>query len=177
MRRSNIAISYLSISLLLILTVSKAQNNPAANKPVDPMNEGKKVTGIGGIFFKANDPEKIREWYNKNLGLVTNEYGSLFEFRQSDSPDKKAYLQWSPFSKDTKYFEPSEKEFMINYRVENIERLVDELKKNGVSVVDTIETYEYGKFVHILDPENNKIELWEPVDNEFTRTYEGKTTK
>jgi predicted enzyme related to lactoylglutathione lyase len=137
----------------------------------------KKVTGIGGIFFKCEQPDKMRDWYNKNLGLVTNEYGSLFEFRKSDKPDEKAYLQWSTFSKDTKYFEPSTKEFMVNYRVENIEEIVEELKKNGVTVLDEIETYEYGKFVHILDPENNKIELWEPVDKVFTEMYEGKTTR
>ncbi|NQU85525.1 MAG: VOC family protein [Mariniphaga sp.] len=137
----------------------------------------KKVTGIGGIFFKSENPEKMRDWYDKNLGLVTNEYGSLFEFRQSDEPDKKGYLQWSPFSSNTEYFKPSEKEFMINYRVENLEELVYELRESGITILDEIETYEYGKFVHILDPENNKIELWEPVDNVFTQMYDGKTTK
>ena len=137
----------------------------------------KKVTSVGGIFFKSKDPEKMKEWYNKNLGLVTNEYGSLFEFRQSDGSDKKGYLQWTPFPEKTEYFEPTEKEFMINYRVENLEELVGELRKDGVIIVDDIESYEYGKFVHILDPENNKIELWEPVDSVFTKLYEGKTTK
>jgi len=137
----------------------------------------KKVTGLGGIFFKCQDPDKMKEWYNQQLGLVTDQYGSLFEFRHADDPDKKGYLQWSPFSQDTKYFEPSKKDFMINYRVENLEGLVKELKKNGVTVVDEIEKLEYGKFVHILDPENNKIELWEPVDNVFTESHEGKTTK
>ncbi len=137
----------------------------------------KKVTGIGGVFFKSKDPKTINEWYNKNLGLVTNEYGSLFEFRQSDNPDKKGFLQWSPFEEKTKYFEPSQKEFMINFRVENIEELVAELKSAGVDVVDEIETYEYGKFVHIMDPEGNKLELWEPVDQVFDDMYSGKTTK
>ena len=137
----------------------------------------KKVTGVGGIFFKTKDPEKMKEWYNKNLGLVTNEYGSVFEFRESDRPENKAYSVWSPFKDDTDYLQPSEKEFMINYRVENIEALVEELQKSGVTICDEIETYEYGKFVHILDPENNKIELWEPADSVFKRMYEGKTTK
>lgn len=137
----------------------------------------KKVTGIGGIFFKTKDPEKMKEWYNNNLGLVTNEYGSVFEFRSSDEPDKKNYSEWSPFKENTDYFEPSQKEFMINYRVENIEKLVEELRKAGVTICDEIETYEYGKFVHILDPENNKIELWEAIDESFTGMYEGKTTK
>ncbi len=137
----------------------------------------KKVTGIGGIFFKTKDPEKMKEWYNKNLGLVTNEYGSVFEFRKADKPKEKGYSVWSPFKEDTEYFLPSEKEFMVNYRVENIEKLVEELREEGVTICDKIETYEYGKFVHILDPENNKIELWEPIDSVFTDMYEGKTTK
>ena len=141
------------------------------------MNTKKKVTGIGGIFFKTKDPKKMIAWYNENLGLATNDYGSLFEFRLSDTPEQKGYLQWSPFSEKTKYFEPSEKEFMINYRVENLEELVAELKMNGVTVLDAIETYDYGKFVHILDPENNKIELWEPIDNEFSKSAKGNTTK
>ena len=137
----------------------------------------KKVTGIGGIFFKTKDPGKMKDWYGKNLGLTTNEYGSVFEFRKSEAPNEKAYSVWSPFKDDTDYFEPSEKEFMINYRVENIEKLVANLKEAGVTICDEIETYEYGKFVHILDPENNKIELWEPVDEVFQSMYEGKTTK
>ena len=141
------------------------------------MTNNKKVTGIGGIFFKSKKPEEIREWYKNNLGLVTNEYGSLFEFSLADKPNKKGYLQWSPFENTTDYFNPSDKEFMINYRVENIEELVAELKENGVNVLDEIESFEYGKFVHILDPENNKIELWEPVDTVFTKLYNGKTTK
>lgn len=137
----------------------------------------KKVTSIGGIFFKSDDPEQIREWYGKHLGLRVNEYGSLFEFRHGNAPDKKGYLQWSPFAKDTKYFQPSEKQFMINYRVENLSALINELKNNGVDVVGEIEEFEYGKFAHIMDPEGNKIELWEPLDESFTKLYEGTTTK
>lgn len=138
--------------------------------------ENKKVTGIGGIFFKCENPEKMKSWYGKNLGLITNEYGSVFEFRRSDHPEKKGYTVWSPFEKQTTYFEPSEKEFMVNYRVENIEKLVNELRESGVEICDEIEEFEYGKFVHIMDPERNKIELWEPVDQVFTDMYEGKTT-
>ena len=138
----------------------------------------KKVTGIGGIFFKCQDPGKMKEWYNKHLGLVTNEYGSTFEFRHGADPAKRGYLAWSPFKQDTKYFEPSQKDFMINYRVENIEALVEELKRAGVTICDEMTTYDYGKFVHVLDPEGNKIELWEPKDEVFTDHYpEGSTTK
>ncbi len=135
----------------------------------------KKVTGIGGIFFKCKDPQKVKEWYNKHLGLNTDQYGTSFESRQSDEPDKKTYLQWSPFANDTKYFEPSEKEFMINYRVNNLEALIEELKKEGVTITDDIEAFEYGKFVHILDIEGNKIELWEPKDEEYDKLVDGRT--
>ena len=128
----------------------------------------KKVTGIGGIFFKCKNLAMIKEWYLTNLGFVSDEYGSMFECIDADTSSK-VYTQWAPFDDETKYFEPSSKEFMINYRVENIEELVKELKQNGINVLDEIETYDYGKFVHILDPENNKIELWEPIDSEVEK--------
>ncbi|HEY4209598.1 MAG TPA: VOC family protein [Puia sp.] len=125
----------------------------------------KRVTGIGGIFFKCNDPEKVKEWYKTHLGFDTTQYGVKFEWVQEKDPTKKGYTLWTPFSEKTKYFEPSTKELMINYRVENLEALVEALKKEGVTVLDEIATYEeYGKFVHILDLEGNKIELWEPND-------------
>ncbi|MFY0625280.1 MAG: VOC family protein [Reichenbachiella sp.] len=136
----------------------------------------KRVTGIGGIFFKSKDPIKSREWYNKHLGLSTNEYGSLFEFRQGAKPEEKGYLQWSPMSKDTKYYEPSKSEFMINYRVDNLILLLKQLKEEGVKIVGEMEEFEYGKFAWIMDDEGHKIELWEPVDEVFTKDYEGKTT-
>jgi len=124
----------------------------------------KKATGIGGIFFKCKDPKKMAEWYEKNLGLNTNPYGgATFEWYEGADSTKKAQTQWQPFAETTKYFEPSTKDFMINYRVDNLEALVEELKKNGVTIVDDIETVDYGKFVHILDAEGNKVELWEPI--------------
>ena len=163
------------IFVLAFVFSSKAQTE---NQKTDTMSTKKgRVTGIGGIFFKTTNPAKTKEWYSKNLGMKTDDYGTMFEFRTSENPEQKAYLQWSPFSAKTKYFEPSQKEFMINYRVENMEALVEELKANGVTVLDSIATYDYGKFVHILDNDNNKIELWEPIDNEFDKTEEGKTTK
>lgn len=123
-----------------------------------------KVTGIGGVFFKCKDPKNMREWYQANLGLNTNPWGATFEWYESADGMKKAQTQWTPFSETTKYFEPSTKDFMINYRVDNLDALVAELKQNGVTIVDTMETADYGKFIHILDPEGNKIELWEPKD-------------
>lgn len=144
-------------------------------KPNMKTENNLKVTGIGGIFFKCENPEEIKEWYKTHLGLNTDQYGTSFEWRQGTDPTKYGFTQWSPFNADTKYFEPSEKQFMINYRVENIEELVEELKKNGVTVVDSIEDTDYGKFVHILDMENNKIELWEPNDIEYDKIAEGRT--
>ncbi len=140
----------------------------------------KKVTGIGGIFFKCKDPKKMREWYKENLGLNTNEYGAVFEWRQGADTLKKGFSQWSPFNEKTKYFEPSTKDYMINYRVENLEELIEQLKKSNVSINDEIENVEYGKFVHILDLEGNKIELWEPNDVAFEKIgtkIGAKTTK
>ncbi|MDR6373025.1 putative enzyme related to lactoylglutathione lyase [Chryseobacterium bernardetii] len=122
----------------------------------------KRVTAIGGIFFKCKDPEQVNEWYKTHLGLPTSPYGAKFDWKDEES-DKKGYTLWNPFKESTQYFEPSAKEFMINYHVENIEALVEELKKEGVTILDEIATYEYGKFVHILDPEGNKIELFEPA--------------
>ena len=124
----------------------------------------KKVTGIGGIFFKCKDPNKMKEWYKTHLGFDTNGYGASFEWREDADSTKKGSTQWAPFSETTKYFEPSTKDFMINYRVENIEVLVEQLKNEGVTIVDKIEDSDYGKFVHILDAEGNKVELWEPKD-------------
>lgn len=126
----------------------------------------KKVTGIGGIFFKCKDPRAINEWYKTHLGFDTSPYGTSFEWRDIDNSSKKGLTQWNPFAENTKYFEPSTKDFMINYRVENLEALVEQLKNEGVTIVDKIEDSEYGKFVHILDLEGNKIELWEPNDTE-----------
>lgn len=124
----------------------------------------KKVTGFGGVFFKCADPAKMNEWYAKNLGLPAKSYGTIFEWRFDDDPEKKGSTVWTPFKQETKYFEPSTKDFMFNFRVENMEELVAELKNEGVTVLDDIAASEYGKFVHIMDPEGNKIELWEPAD-------------
>ncbi len=129
----------------------------------------KKVTGIGGIFFKCKDPKALREWYAANLGLAVNQYGAVFEWHQGADSTQKGFTQWSPFKETTKYFEPSVKDFMINYRVENLEALVADLRNAGVKIVDTIQAVPYGKFVHILDPEHNKLELWEPNDVEYEK--------
>lgn len=139
--------------------MEEQQNN--TENPLTP-----KVTGIGGIFFFADNPKDTKDWYAKNLGFDVNEWGSVsFDSRNVNRPEEINSLQWSPFKNGDVYFEPSKKEFMINYLVQNIEGLVTQLKANGVTVLDEIATYDFGKFVHIMDAEGNKIELWEPADN------------
>jgi predicted enzyme related to lactoylglutathione lyase len=135
----------------------------------------KRVTGIGGIFFKTKDPKKTKDWYQKHLGLQTDEYGTSFEWRHAEEPKKKGYTAWSPFDDKTNYFGESGQEFMVNYRVENLEELVKQLIEEGVKIADEIATYEYGKFVHIEDPNGHRIELWEPIDEEYDKILEVKT--
>jgi len=125
----------------------------------------KRVTGLGGFFFKTENPDKTKEWYGKHLGLPVDDYGCTFWWKDKEGND--CSTQWSPFKEDTKYFTPSKKEFMMNFRVENLEELLTTLKEEGVTIVGKMEEYEYGKFGWILDPEGNKIELWEPLDKAF----------
>lgn len=125
----------------------------------------KYVIGIGGIFFKANDPEKLAAWYQKHLGLEVEEYGGV-TFREppkdESTPQRQAYLVWSPFSSDTDYFSPSSKPFMINFRVTNLDELLAKLRAEGVTVDEKTEKSEFGYFGWAMDPEGNRIELWEP---------------
>lgn len=171
--------SFIILALLASFGLGYAFNHIIL-KPVEEKEELKRVTGIGGIFFKCKDPAKVREWYSKHLGLNTNQYGAVFEWFQGADSTKKGFTQWSPFRETTKYFEPSTKDFMINYRVADLEALVAQLRIEGVTISDSIETYDYGKFVHIIDIEGNKIELWEPVDEVYEQMgieMGAKTTK
>lgn len=122
----------------------------------------KKVTGIGGIFFKSQNPEQLREWYKQHLGINSESWGTIFQWRDLDDPQKEGYTVWSPFKQETTYFDPSDKQFMINFRVDNLEQLLDALRQEGVTVMPNVEESEFGKFGWIIDNEGNKIELWEP---------------
>lgn len=157
-------------------TDTMSDTSSPAPETTEPADTLPKVTGIGGIFFYSDDPAQTKAWYAENLGLATNEWGSSFEFRNAHRPEEINYLQWSPFKTGNPYFQPSQKPFMVNYRVQNIDALVAKLRGNGVTILDEIETYEYGKFVHIMDADGNKLELWEPVDSVLT-AMGGVTTK
>ena len=149
----------IAIALIASFGFGFTLNSVLTKSNKEPMT---RVTGIGGIFFKCKNPEKIKQWYATHLGLDTNQYGAIFTWREENDSARKGITIWSPFSENTKYFEPSSKDFMVDYRVKNLDTLVTELKKEGVMVLDKVETYDYGKFVHILDIEGNKVELWEP---------------
>ncbi len=135
----------------------------------------KRVTGIGGIFFKCNDTEAQKEWYAKHLGINMDEYGTSFEWRHEDNTQQKGYTVWSPFKKDSDYFGNTNQQFMINYRVDDLIALVAQLKKEGVTIVDEMQIFEYGKFIHILDCEGNRVELWEASDEQYSKMVNAVT--
>ncbi len=142
--------------------ISEQSNNSIILVQPDDNTKMNKVNGIGDIFFKCKDPDKIKKWYKTHLGFDTNQFGTRFEWQEGTDPTRKGSLQWSPFPETTNYFDPSTKDFMINYRVDNLDKFVEQLKIENVTIIDTIVTYEYGKFIHIMDIEGNKIELYEP---------------
>lgn len=123
----------------------------------------KRVTGIGGVFFKSKDPAKTKDWYNRHLGIESGEHGGGFTWRSEDDPDELGFTAWSVFEDETRYFDPAKKPFMINYRVENLEELIKILAEEGVEIIGEIQEYPYGKFGWIMDPDGNKVELWEPT--------------
>jgi len=164
----------ISIVVLLVSCNSKTEKTndmedkkEQADKPTSTVDLTPKVTGIGGVFFYSDNLEETQKWYAENLGIEMNDWGSSsFDSRDINNPEQINSLQWKPFKKGDEYFSPSKKDFMINYQVQNIEGLVHKLKENGVTLLDSIESFDYGKFVHILDKEGNKIELWEPISDD-----------
>ena len=122
----------------------------------------KRVIGIGGIFFKCNDQKEVRNWYEKHLGIHSEDWGGTFPWRRQENPEVETYTAWSPFKADTNYFSPSSHDYMVNYQVEDLNGLLATLREEGVKVIGDIEDSEFGKFGWIMDPEGRKIELWEP---------------
>jgi len=129
----------------------------------------RRVTGIGGIFLKSDDPKASQEWYQKHLGIKSGQWGGTFQWKKADDSSKDGFTAWSIFKSDTTYTNPSTKDAMINYRVENLEELLLALKEEGVEIVGEMESFEYGKFCWIMDPNGYKIELWEPNDEEYAK--------
>lgn len=130
----------------------------------------KRVTGVGGIFFKCKNPKSLSEWYRRHLGIPSVDDGAaIFEWKEKGTSKNIAHTLWGPFEQRTEYFRPSKKQFMFNYRVENLTAPLKQLKKEGVMIVGKVKVYSYGKFGWIMDPEGNKIELWEPNDKDFRK--------
>jgi predicted enzyme related to lactoylglutathione lyase len=123
----------------------------------------RRVTGIGGIFFKSADPQQLKTWYQQHLGITPDQDGYIsFEWREKDDPSTVGHTVWGPFKDDTKHFQPSTKPYMFNFRVDDLDALLAQLRAEGVEVDDKVEEYEYGRFGWIMDPEGRRIELWEP---------------
>ena len=123
-----------------------------------------RVTGIGGVFFKAQNPAALAAWYREHLGMCSESDHTDFEWREKDRPDQVGRTVWSLFKADTDYFGPGSKAFMLNYRVTNLERMLNQLRQQGVTI-EKVEDYDYGRFAWITDPEGNRIELWEPKED------------
>ncbi len=118
--------------------------------------------GLGGVFFRCQDPEATKQWYAQHLGLAVDEWGSVFRWRKDDQPEEKAWTQWSPFKADTEYFGDRDQQFMINYRVDDLIKVIDQMREAGVEIVGDIIEESYGKFAHVVDHDGRRIELWEP---------------
>jgi predicted enzyme related to lactoylglutathione lyase len=161
--------------VFLIVAIASAFTLGWTLRPVPERNKTPRITGIGGVFFQCNEPAKLKEWYAKHFGLKIDQYGAVFEFRNTDAPEEINYLSWSPFGKKSTYFKPGNKNFMVNYRVEGLWQLLKELRASGTTIMDS-SSYDYGDFAHVLDPDSTLIELWEPRDSVFTRLYSRSTT-
>lgn len=121
-----------------------------------------KVTGLGGLFFKAEDVEATREWYAQHLGLEFSEWGGWgWEWRERDNPDQIGRTEWAPFKADTEYMNPSDQPFMMNFRVDDLDAMIRQLAAAGIELIGEPEDTEYGKFAWVMDPNGIKLELWQ----------------
>lgn len=120
-----------------------------------------KVLGVGGVFFKSPDPAALRAWYARWLGMLSDVYGVGFH---PDALPEGAYTVWSPFPADTAYFEPSPRGFMVNLIVDDLDAMLDRLRGSGAQVLDEVEDLPEGRFGWFVDPDGNKVELWEPPE-------------
>ncbi|ANM30100.1 hypothetical protein ABI59_11730 [Acidobacteria bacterium Mor1] len=125
-----------------------------------------RVTGIGGVFFISPDRKKSMQWYRERMGIDSESWGKVYLWREHERPEKTGYTVWSVFPHGADKFEPGGKSFMVNYRVDDIDGMIADMKANGVEVVGETEQHENGKFAWVLDPDGNKIELWQPVDSD-----------
>lgn len=123
------------------------------------------VTGIGGVFFKVDDPDESRAWYRRHLGLDGGGTGVNFLWREWHDPKVQGFTVWSVFPRETDYFGASDQDFMINYRVRDLDALLTKLQAQGIQQVKPLAEYSYGRFAWIVDGDGNRVELWEPIND------------
>lgn len=164
------------ISIIMLGCTPNAQENKDVQTKAVPPDTTPAVTGIGGVFFQSENPQNTMTWYEKNMNLKTDLFGAVFETRSAINLEQENYLRWSPMRQKDSFFNPSTQPYMINYRVRNLEGMVRQMRSNGVVILDSIMQYDYGKFVHVMDPEGRKLELWEPVDS-ILKKMGGRTNK
>lgn len=123
------------------------------------------IIGIGGIFFKAQNPKELGEWYKSHLGIAVDAEGNMamLKWREAETPENEHLTVWSPFPSDTTYFNPGTASFMINYIVDDLDQTLADLRAQGVQVDDRVDDYDHGRFGWATDPEGNRFELWEPT--------------
>lgn len=144
---------------------SPKRTAPAAKRARATVTPLVRATGLGGMFFKSDDPKALMQWYQKHLGIEPDPYGGWsFKWREMRRAQRIGCTVFNPFERATKYFDPSEQPYMFNFRVADLKALLTQLRREGVHVIDKIEEYPFGKFGWIIDPEGRKIELWEPPD-------------
>jgi len=154
-------------SLLLISACSmggqEVQSKPGTSEPPVKMEQRGRIVGIGGVFFKSANRDQMREWYAKHLGLADKGQGAMLPWREHDDPQKEHVTVWTVFPDSTKYFDPGHAQFMINYIVDDMDALLDRLKREGVKIDAKRMDESYGRFAWIYDLDGNKIELWQPL--------------
>ena len=145
---------------VLCVAAATAKTNAGASGDTTG-KELEQVTGIGGVFFKVNDPKGMTAWYRTNLGIQSKGGYADFTWRDKDHPEEIGHTTWRIFPTNTTYFGQSSSSLMINYRVSNLDRMLEQLRRSGVKI-EKVEVYDYGRWAWIMDPDGNRIELWEP---------------
>jgi catechol 2,3-dioxygenase-like lactoylglutathione lyase family enzyme len=150
-------------SILPGSVLGQSGSAPEQSQKRNTMSQKSRILGIGGIFFKSANKKTMQKWYAEHLGLADSGHGVMLPWREKDNPDSEQMTVWTIFSGTTKYFEPSQASFMVNYIVDDLDALLDRLTKEGVNIDPKRQNESYGKFAWIFDPDGNKIELWQPI--------------
>jgi hypothetical protein len=152
-----------AVAVLCVAAATTKTNTGASTDATGLEVQLEQVTGIGGVFFKVKDPKGMTAWYRTNLGIPSKGGYADFTWREKDRPEEVGHTAWRIFPTNTTYFGESSSSLMINYRVANLDRMLGQLRRSGVKI-EKVEDYDFGRWAWIMDPEGNRIELWEPKD-------------